>query len=302
MQIASLLIFLLLMALTVAPGCQVLTAGTREPSRPRQEQGAFDADAWCRELLLDGGDPFEALAPAGRRLERPDLPDADRAALFVAVSRSLPPAVVPGLSEALEPRERSTNPRDPIRRAALAACLVHALQHRPEGSADDGTWAAFAGDATRWPAGLLHWHRDPRQGLSDPDPDVRQTFLQWLAAVRHPQTLELARQQQLDSDPRVRTGALAALGLFGGDAARAELDEEARRTSGRARAAVVHALAGWGWGAVAPFVDDESWEVRQAVAEELARFPSVASAAMLQNLAVARAPQVQDAAIRGVQT
>ena len=287
---------------------QVVTGELPALSGDEQRRADFDAlqaaaaEAWCRVLVHSSADPVTALAPAGRLLDSPETPEHVRSELLIGVGRYVAPALVPGLNAALAKPGSADDARETLRRAALLACVVHAFHQRASriDQAKKSAETGFAADAATWPPVLLEWRAEPRRGLSDPDRDVRHGFLVWLAAVGDPRALELARQQRRDADPHVRERALVVLAVLGTDDARAALLDEARQTSGPARARVVHALGGFDVDALASFVDDPAWQVQQAVAEGLARHPTPPAAALLRTLTAARAPQVQVAVLNGV--
>lgn len=263
---------------------------------PRMQAAA--AEAWCRVLVEGSSSPMEALAPAGRLLERADLPNGVRAELFRGVARWVAPARIPRLDNALQ--ESADNARAPvgIRRAAIEACLIHALSVSQETRATGQVENADA----RSPYNAALWPETIRACQFDPDTRIRSTYGRWLAAAGHPEALHLLKAQLTDREIRVRDQALVSLGRVETQEARDELRKRARHSGERIRLFAVKGLANWGVAELEPFLTDRSYHVRQALAEQLSRYPSVEAALLLRDLLEDVSTQVQLAVVGTIET
>lgn len=237
------------------------------------------AEAWCLVLAHSEADPVDGLAPAGRLLERTDLPNDLRAELFRGSARWVEPSAIPRIENALREGEKHERAPDPIRRAAVEACLIHALWNS-ENKYQEEIWPSTI-DACRLAT----------------DAHIRSTYVAWLVASRHPDAFQTLKAELHDVSPQVRAAALTSLGELRTDAARNEIRAHVERSRDLARAAAVRALANWGIDEIAPFARDDSYAVRRVVAEELARIPSVESALILQELLIDSNSDVQQAAL-----
>jgi len=248
------------------------------------------AEAWCLVLAASKPDPVDGLAPAGRLLERPELPNEIRAELFRGVARWIRPAAIPRLDNAL--REGQSKARAPveIRRAAIEACLVHAVWHN---GATDGT----ANGATSQESGAV-WPSNVMSCRLDPDLQVRATFVTWLGFARPPEAFELLKSRADSGEVGLRQAVLESLGKLHTEEARQELRAQATKSREALRASAVHGLATWGLEEVVSFAHDKWPAVRAAVTEELAKQPTLDSAVLLTMLVVDRDASVQIAAIR----
>ena len=254
------------------------------------------AEVWCFVLAYSSPDPVEALAPVGRLLLRNDFPEPIRGELFRGVARWIAPNQIPGLEFSLRKRDPTRKlVATPDRIAAGEACLINALW-RQTGENSDSTGpqnSPITFDESIWPATIHNCKLDR-------NPQVRRTYSRWLAVVQHPDAFRILKSQLRDTDFRVRDDALIHLGLVGTAAAKLELKKQSRRSEEQIRAMVVKGLIRWGVAEVAPFVDDRSFLVRQSVAEELARSPSVEAALLLRDLLTDVNSQVQLEAVRSV--
>jgi HEAT repeat protein len=234
------------------------------------------AEAWCRLLAAGGGDPIDGLAPAGRVVQDPKLPATVRKELTVGIAWHVPPAMIPGVAEALGKSRKNSGARkeiesiDSIRRMAVEACVVHAVARR--------TSSIDLSDVHRrvplrkasesrlnggWPI-EIHARRD------DPDPEIRILYGRWAALAEIDDALSiLDLQSRLSIDKPVRRAAVVSLGLLRTDDARRLLRDVAKTGSAAMRVAAVKALSQRGARELAPFLEDESPGVRQAVAESL---------------------------------
>lgn len=255
------------------------------------------AEAWCLVLAASAADPIDGLAPAGRLLERTGLPNDVRAELFRGVARWARPSNIPRLENAFREGEGKQRPPTAIRRAAIDACLVHAIWHQP--LADPGTEGRKAAVPARnsdsrssiWPATVLNCRIDP-------DFEVRRAFLRWLGFAHTEDAFDLLKTQAEGTDFELRRAALESLGTLHTDAAHAELRSQAAKTHEALRASAVQALAAWGLQDVTPFARDPSAAVRRAVAGELGKQATLDSAVVLSELAVDKSTEVQLAAVR----
>ncbi len=160
---------------------------------------AAAAEAWCLALAAVPRDNREALSPAGELLMVPDLPEAIREELLLALSERIPPLEVPGLADAF--RRTADQPTAPVRlrRAAMQACILYAVHNvipdrhltdrhitgrdQPATGSEDGLDRKSAADSIElWPASI--WNCQ-----TDPDSTVRQEFGLWVSLLRHEEAL-----------------------------------------------------------------------------------------------------------------
>ena len=177
---------------------------------------------------------MENLAPAGRVLERSDLVNPVRGALFRGVARHVEPALIPRLTNGLRVSNDGERVQAVIRRSAVDACLIYALLRKslPEQSqaGTPGPYPARAFEASHWPETVLNCK-------TDPDPLVRRTFGRWLAIVgdyepeKSPEAdaLSILSSQLQDWETAVRNDALVSIGVLGTETVRCELQKQARR-------------------------------------------------------------------------
>lgn len=253
------------------------------------------AEAWCRVLVAGSRDPRVSLYPAGRLLKRVSVPNTVRAELYRGVARWVRPVEIPRLDNALRERRYSrTEVPVEVRRAAIDACLLHALEVRRRGDArsrTNGTPAANRYAADAWPETIPACQNDS-------DPRVRETFGRWAAVAGHPDAVEILERQFLDTDSRVRHGALLSLGMSGTAAARRRLRARAARGDDSDRAQAIKGLAYWGVAELDRYTDEKSDPIRKAVAVSLADYPSVRSGRILQRYLEGAGEHVQIAAVR----
>ena len=248
------------------------------------------AEAWCRILGTQPGDPVDNLAPVARLLkDRSDLPVLVRLELWRGLSYFVPPVAVTEINEGLL-RESGGRPvRPEVRHAALEACLIYASAHT-----DQMDWSS-----PLWPENLLDW-ADRGPHTVEEDPRLRAHFGTWLALTRHPQAAEVLKSQLTDTELSVRQTAMQNLGQLQTPAALDHLQQQAKRTEPTVRAEAVRGLSRWGVRAIADFVGDSSLEVRIAVAESLAAFPDLQAANLLWRLQTDSSRDVQRAVLVAV--
>ena len=250
-------------------------AGAPAQARPTEGQQGALAEAWTRWLSAQDGDPEAALAPAGRLLERTDLTVDVRGALWRGTALRIPPAVIPGISQAL--KAEGGTARNSPRQYAIEACIIHAVRHyglKPE-----------------WPPEL--W-----LARFDPDITVRRLFGRWVAIAGNADAVAILASQRLDEDVLVRDSAIRSLGLVRTEEARKELQRAARKENDALRATAVRMLATWELADLEPFFHDESSRVRAAVIRELYRYPRLQAVAALRDALEDRSPEVQAAALQ----
>lgn len=243
-------------------------------SLPRQ---AALAEAWSSWLATHHGDPEVALAPAGRLLQRPDLTEETRGALWRGVALRISPSQIPGLAEAME--TQTADSHGDLRQSALEACLIHAARH----------W----GLSPEWPSQL--WLT-----RFDPDARIRQVFGRWLAVANQSDAVAILSSQRLDADDSVRETAITSLGLVRTEAARQELHRSARKDNETLRARTMQALASWEFRDLEPYLRDSAPRVRAAVVRELYRYPQLPAVTALRDALADRHPDVQSAALDSI--
>ncbi len=264
------------------------------------------AEAWC--LVLGHSAPSDrsedrsaALAPAGRILAKSDLPNQLRGELFRGVARWILPVLIPRFENALRRLDTVGSAPSEIRRAAIDACLIHALSNSPQRSSSvtndaqsptsDVESLSKRFEESDWPVTI--WDCQ-----SDPDAYVRRTFAQWLAVTKPPAALQLLQRQLSDIDSSVIDNAFSQLGTLGTSEARQELRKHAQRPEARVRELAVRGLAHWGASEIVPLANDSAFNVRQAVAVELGRVPNTEAAFAMRDLLTDSSTQVQAAAMQ----
>lgn len=256
---------------------------------------AAAAEAWCAVLATTDNEAETALAPAGRALAQNDLPLEIRGELFRGIARHVQPHRVPGMIDTL-----LSDGRDPdikaapaeIRRAAIEACLIHAIQHphewpAPTPATHDRELSAPpetsneesepSPDNVPWLTSLwgVRWDSDHR---------IRKTFGELMAVLRHPEAFEVLKSQLNDQEGSVREAAAVSLGMLGSVEAKAELLKKAQVPEERVRMIAVRGLSAFGDKELLPFIKDKSHLVRGEVARRLARHQSVEASRMVRDL------------------
>ncbi|MBT6155024.1 MAG: HEAT repeat domain-containing protein [Planctomycetaceae bacterium] len=249
---------------------------------------AAAAEAWCLALASSAADPYEQLIPAGRVLERPDLPNRVRGELCLSIANHVAPALIPRLLNALRVSDEGRRAPLQVRQAAVESCLIHALAQRSRGTSD------LQYDGSLWPETIINCREDS-------DPTIRRTFGRWAAVVKYRRGVtdasSILETQLDDRHTQVRLDALESLGWLGTPSARKTLREQAQRPEATIRAAALGGLSRWGVEELAPFVADQSSPVRQVVAKKLAHYPSTRSYFVMQDLLRDEDLQVQAAAV-----
>ena len=286
------------------------------PTRISTNMRAAAAAAWCAVLAESSADPDTAMAPAGIALLDKDLPELIRAELMRGIACRVPPVRIPGVAGAL--RTENAGDTDPVaslelRRAAMDACLLHAVVHReslshpadaarPDSSTDQGNGAGADGQASDaeidgtpspWPGEV--WNRQ-----WDPDFRVRQRFGEWLAVLAHPNAFKVLKAQLTDQEPKVRDAALFSLGLLATPEALAELRAQGQRNEIPIRRSALRGLALHGEQAISEFVHDKSASVRSETARSLRAFPTAAAARLIRPLLADASLDVQSSAIGAI--
>jgi HEAT repeat protein len=253
------------------------------------------AEAWCLVLAASAEQPVDGLAPAGRALERTNLPNSVRGELFRGVAAWVSPAHIPRLENALRQGDKKSRAPTEIRQAAVEACLIFAINRER---------SEVGGRSSRVPM-------DPKQRDAqfpptvlncriDPDFQVRRAFIDWVGRARPNGAFDLLKAQAQSAEISLRAAALESLGRLHTDAAHAEIKAQAERTRDTLRAAAVHSLAGWGLEEVAHYTHDRSQVVRIAVADELGKHPTLDSAVLLAPFVIDNNVDVQVAAVEAV--
>jgi HEAT repeat protein len=262
---------------------------------------AAAAEAWCLVLSASAGQAVDGLAPAGRALERVNLPNSVRGEVFRGVSAWVPPAHIPRLENALRQGEKKTRAPADIRQAAIEGCLIYAInRERADQTHSAAPVPARAAAASKrlpsdWPSTVMNCRIDP-------DFQVRRTFIQWLGRARPDGAFELLKTQAESAEVALRAAALESLGRLHTEAAHAEIKSQADKTRDTLRAAAVGALSGWGIEEVAHYAHDKSQVVRMAVARELGKQPTLDSAVLLTAMVVDPSLDVQLVAVDAVKT
>jgi HEAT repeat protein len=265
------------------------------------------ADAWCRVLGASREDPESALAPAGRALQSGKLPTKVEDELLRGIARRVRPDRIPGLSRALESNDQESPRAIESRRAAVDACVIHAVQRRVRGELSragaagdfkqrgDDAESLAAGDEEGAPWPTAFWRFSNAQ-----DPKLRKRVGELAAVIRHPAAISFLKSQLNDIDVLVVEAAIFNMGVLGTDEAMAELGAQAKRGEERRRELAVRGLACRGPQTLAPFTSDKSARVRVEVARLVRRRPGAAAARVLSDLLADASLEVQTACVRSV--
>jgi len=132
----------------------------------------------------------------------------------------------------------------------------------------------------------------------DTNPRVRSAALACLAARQHPQALTFAEAALADFHLDVRLAAVRALGEIGGQQARTDLQRLLIHEPEGVRSGAVLALAISGDDVtVFSSANDPSWQVRRSVAQSLTYFPTPRGATIARQLLADRSAEVRRAVI-----
>lgn len=243
---------------------------------------AAAAEVYCRLCAGAPGDPEEAFAEVGRKLEQADFPEDLRGELFRGIARRIPPKLIPGLNDIMVANEAAKQ-MTPLHSAAVEACVIHAWhRHRTE---KDSAYVA-----EHWPDGL-------RACRYSEDISLRKLYSRWIVLAHHPDAVALLKSQRLDLDLGVREEAVISLGLLDWETARGELLAVMEKGTDPERVAAVAGLSQGGNGELLRFARDKSAVVRAEVARQLAKFPSRSAAVTLAEMLTDQSPDVQLAAL-----
>ncbi len=194
--------------------------------------------------------------------------------------------------------------------AELHAELIRALAKR-ESPSDDVRFVQALRAMRPEPRleALLAWERCEKGELpveavdlrADPDYRVRGQALRTMAAKKHPAAFTHAKSALHDADFRVRSSAIAGLGLIGDEESKELLKELIVDRAEPTRLAAVAALVECKfekplWEASG----DASWRVRQKIAQALSRFPNAEAAAVAERFLQDPSVEVQLAVVRAV--
>jgi len=249
------------------------------------------AEAWCR-VLARRKEPSKraALAPVGHLLRSRRLRRSLREELTLGVARHIPPAEIPGITDALSPKHADSDKHHPRRMLAIKACLLHAMNRRERTGTSDRQ------DIKIWPRGI-------HELRNNPSAEIRQLYGRWAAAANVPEAVAvLDLQSRRDIEKSVRAAAIVSLSLLPSREARRKLRRLADDENIGTRVAAVRGLAHWGPRELARLVGDESETVRVEIAEQLADHATPESAAVIEKLLKDEAVAVQKAALTSLKT
>ncbi|MFN0198691.1 MAG: HEAT repeat domain-containing protein, partial [Planctomycetaceae bacterium] len=192
------------------------------------------AEAWCLVLMQqqrNAREPVEALSPAGLLLEDAALEIGIRGELYCQLSRWIMPRQIPRLANALQASGDSLRAPVEIRRAAVLACLHHAVWYRPTGLNSSGPVPESPYPETIWNCRY------------DPDVNVRRHFLQWISVCSNdPRAWDTVKSMTRDADVIVQREAIMALGRFPSQQAVDELHKLLARSEEAVREAAIRSL------------------------------------------------------------
>ncbi|HEY4759375.1 MAG TPA: HEAT repeat domain-containing protein [Thermoguttaceae bacterium] len=133
---------------------------------------------------------------------------------------------------------------------------------------------------------------------TDGDYRIRSAAIEAIAAKQHPQAFEYLSSGLMDTDVQVRHAAIGALGILGTPEALATLQKLLKDPHDSIRAQAVSALASAKTEKpVFEAAGDQSWRVRQKVAQSLAVFHDREAAYVADRLLDDRSAEVQQAAV-----
>ncbi len=287
-------------------------------ARPTEHQPDFPA-------LLADNDPIVAANAAivlgrggnNRAKERlveaarsPELPLPMRSAAVEALANLRDSQTAESLRELLKQYGRTGKEKKTPYIPELHAELIRGLAKHVEANSDSCFIEALRSpDANVRLEALKAWRACKQSALpvealdlrTDGDYRLRAAALEAIASKRHPQAMEYLRAALLDNDMRVRYAAIAGLGILGGNEALAKLQKLAKDPHESIRVQAVGALsAAKAEQAVLEAAGNESWRVRQKVAEALALFPDRDAAAAADRLLEDFSAEVQHATVQAL--
>lgn len=277
---------------------------------------AAAAEAWCLVLATAETDAETAMNLPGqvledmhrgvdsRQLVTVDIPLVAEAELMRGLGRRMAPARIRRLENYLvRPLYRNSEKssmqwrQDSMRRAAIDACILHAMHLRDVALPTEKTLQTSEivnlRDAAVWPQIL--WDCE-----SDPESQVRSGYGLLLSVARDPRAFDVLTAQVADTHQNVQRRALRNLGLLRSDKARDQLREYMQRKS-LLRKIALQGLAAYGAEELIEYLSDEDAGVRQELARQLTQFQSRRSAFALVTLLSDRVPSVQQAVLDGLE-
>ena len=255
------------------------------------------AEAWCKVLAKTDSDKIIALSPVGTVLKNSPLPNSIRAELMLGLAPWIPPNRIPRLPETFSLSSVRNKPKSSLllRRAAIEACVIHAQKIIAEEKETNTKSQDKIIDynPSIWPKRIIN-------AQFDPDPHVRKLFVLWLVLSHHPQAFEITKSKLADVEPQVRLAALEYLGILHTPKAFQLLNTRSHRKEVPIRKNAMKGLSYWGTQNLGRFSQDESAEVREALATTLKNRLTHSSTAILQKLLSDRSQKVQLAAIEAI--
>ena len=129
---------------TIRPRCR------RATKRISPATQAAAAEAWCLVLAASAEAPVDGLAPAGRALERVNLPNSVRAELFRGVAAWVPPRAHSRLENALRQGEKKSRaPRRSVRQPSTLVSFTRS-------TANERSWQAPPPELLPIPSDEMH--------------------------------------------------------------------------------------------------------------------------------------------------
>ncbi len=268
-----------------------IETATKLEERISESMRCAAAEAWCLVLMMQhdrkARDAVETLAPAGLLLEDPALDLAIRGELYCQLSRWIAPRQIPRLANALQASGDSLRAPVEIRRAAILACLNHAVWHRQTGLNSSNPVEV---PESPYPETIGNCRYDP-------DVAVRRHFLQWISvSTEDAPSRETVKTMTRDTDLIVQREAIVALGRFPSQLAVDELHKFLARKEEPIRESAIRGLCQRHASETTRYLHDESAVVRRGLAQALGALPTAETVPLLEQLIVDRDPSVQLAA------
>lgn len=223
----------------------------KETKIPVKMQNAA-AEAYGRAIAnAEFPSPLELNALV-RLTRRVSLPMSVRMELMRAAARRVSPSRIPLIANSILPRDLADKHNRESRKAAVEACLIHAMENRGANQPKD------------FPTRL-------RLAAEDKLPEIRALYGRWAVFGDREMVHTILSAQLDDPQPVVRDGALYSYGLLRTTEAKRMLISRASHKLVDVRIAALHGLTQWQASDLVRFLKDENPQVRRELATVVAK-------------------------------